>query len=332
MCMPRAGATRRAIFGLISTLPVAPYAAGGLRSQPRRRTDSNSPLISSWPPGLPEPGVRNVSSSPIVLNSRKKRSVGNRLHLSQRAATRTPKEEQMLIDRFGQQNQDYIATTGRFFPRIGSRQETKTGCAVRVPAPTDTGDRRLQLILKPRRPHNCTVIRPCLLTGGPFSWKCVWKPPAIVLSFRIFHSAIWSSPVLQPCANPDCSVHFAVGIAQCPACGTPSRQPLVEPAPTRRNWTALAITRSVICTGIGAFPGGYWLFHARSTQAALVCGLGAFVGFELSLPNVSIGRVMSGMGTLAISKRRFGRLVGEALNPTGDDPDALPTDDRGRRS
>jgi protein-S-isoprenylcysteine O-methyltransferase Ste14 len=32
---------------------------------------------------------------------------------------RTPKEEQMLIERFGQSYRDYIATTGRFIPRIG---------------------------------------------------------------------------------------------------------------------------------------------------------------------------------------------------------------------
>lgn len=31
---------------------------------------------------------------------------------------RTPKEEQMLIERFGQQYRDYIVTTGRFIPRI----------------------------------------------------------------------------------------------------------------------------------------------------------------------------------------------------------------------
>jgi protein-S-isoprenylcysteine O-methyltransferase Ste14 len=34
-------------------------------------------------------------------------------------AIRTPKEEQMLIARFGQQYRDYMATTGRFVPRIG---------------------------------------------------------------------------------------------------------------------------------------------------------------------------------------------------------------------
>lgn len=32
---------------------------------------------------------------------------------------RTPKEEQMLIDRFGQQYRDYMAKTGRFIPKIG---------------------------------------------------------------------------------------------------------------------------------------------------------------------------------------------------------------------
>jgi protein-S-isoprenylcysteine O-methyltransferase Ste14 len=31
-------------------------------------------------------------------------------------AVRTPKEEQLLIERFGQQYRDYVARTGRFFP------------------------------------------------------------------------------------------------------------------------------------------------------------------------------------------------------------------------
>lgn len=35
-------------------------------------------------------------------------------------AIRTPKEEQMLVDRFGQQYRDYMARTGRFFPRISA--------------------------------------------------------------------------------------------------------------------------------------------------------------------------------------------------------------------
>ena len=34
-------------------------------------------------------------------------------------AVRTPKEEQMLIDRFGQEYRDYMAKTGRFIPRLG---------------------------------------------------------------------------------------------------------------------------------------------------------------------------------------------------------------------
>ncbi len=33
-------------------------------------------------------------------------------------AVRTPKEEQMLIERFGQEYRDYMAKTGRFIPRI----------------------------------------------------------------------------------------------------------------------------------------------------------------------------------------------------------------------
>ena len=34
-------------------------------------------------------------------------------------AIRTPKEEQMLIERFGQQYREYMVKTGRFLPRIG---------------------------------------------------------------------------------------------------------------------------------------------------------------------------------------------------------------------
>jgi len=34
-------------------------------------------------------------------------------------AIRTPKEERMLVERFGQEYRDYMQRTGRFFPRIG---------------------------------------------------------------------------------------------------------------------------------------------------------------------------------------------------------------------
>lgn len=37
-------------------------------------------------------------------------------------AVRTPKEEQRLIDRFGQQYRDYMAKTGRFVPRFSARK------------------------------------------------------------------------------------------------------------------------------------------------------------------------------------------------------------------
>jgi len=37
-------------------------------------------------------------------------------------AVRTPKEEQRLIDKFGQQYRDYMAKTGRFFPRLFVRK------------------------------------------------------------------------------------------------------------------------------------------------------------------------------------------------------------------
>jgi protein-S-isoprenylcysteine O-methyltransferase Ste14 len=41
-------------------------------------------------------------------------------------AVRTPKEEQMLIERFGQEYRDYMARTGRFIPRLGRPKHTST--------------------------------------------------------------------------------------------------------------------------------------------------------------------------------------------------------------
>lgn len=38
-------------------------------------------------------------------------------------AIRTPKEEQMLVERFGQQYLNYMAKTGRFFPRFSTSKE-----------------------------------------------------------------------------------------------------------------------------------------------------------------------------------------------------------------
>jgi protein-S-isoprenylcysteine O-methyltransferase Ste14 len=39
-------------------------------------------------------------------------------------AIRTPKEEHLLIERFGQDYRNYMATTGRFFPKIGKANQT----------------------------------------------------------------------------------------------------------------------------------------------------------------------------------------------------------------
>lgn len=39
-------------------------------------------------------------------------------------AVRTPKEEQMLVERFGQQYKTYMAATGRFFPRMTAIRKT----------------------------------------------------------------------------------------------------------------------------------------------------------------------------------------------------------------
>jgi hypothetical protein len=137
--------------------------------------------------------------------------------------------------------------------------------------------------------------------------------------------------MLQHCANSECSVQFPIGISQCPACGTPSLQPQEDPEPPERVWTVSRILLMVVCACVGAFPGGFWFANTRSTQAAVICGLGAAIGMGLSFPGVSLGRVLAGTGTLIMSKRSARRLISEAFNPDGSDPDEFPTDDRGRR-
>jgi protein-S-isoprenylcysteine O-methyltransferase Ste14 len=51
-------------------------------------------------------------------------------------AIRTPKEEQMLIHRFGQQYQAYMARTGRFLPKLRSLTRS-VGCETRSQGPEE---------------------------------------------------------------------------------------------------------------------------------------------------------------------------------------------------
>jgi len=122
-----------------------------------------------------------------------------------------------------------------------------------------------------------------------------------------------------------------MGVPHCPACGAPSLHPQIDPEPPKRVWTFGQLVASAIGLAIGGFPGAYWYAHARSTQAAIICGLGALIGFCLTLPGVSIGRVLTGVGIMTVSKRKFGRMVADAFNADGQNPDEPPTDDRGRR-
>lgn len=104
-----------------------------------------------------------------------------------------------------------------------------------------------------------------------------------------------------------------------------------DPEPAPSIWTVRRIMLTLIATGVGGFPGGYWYAMTRWTPAAVICVLGTFIGFALSLPGVSIGRVLAGTGGFVASRGTRRRLISEAGNPDGTDPDGYATDDRGRR-
>ena len=48
-------------------------------------------------------------------------------------AVRTPKEEQVLIERFGQKYLEYMNVTGRFFPRVSTKRKSDSGGNRREP-------------------------------------------------------------------------------------------------------------------------------------------------------------------------------------------------------
>lgn len=57
----------------------------------------------------------------------------------------------------------------------------------------------------------------------------------------------------------------------------------------------MQIAKTIILTVVGAAPGAYWLYSQGWAPASLIiCLLGAFIGFALSLPGVSAGNVLRG--------------------------------------
>ncbi len=137
--------------------------------------------------------------------------------------------------------------------------------------------------------------------------------------------------MLQPCANPACSVQFAVGVSQCPACGTPAANPSAPAETPNRFLTIAQIAKSLICTALGATPGTLWFANAGTTQSAVILGLGALIGFGLSLPGVSVGNVLSGtVGAIAL-KNAPRSMRDEITDTFFRDADDLPKNDSGRR-
>lgn len=85
--------------------------------------------------------------------------------------------------------------------------------------------------------------------------------------------------------------------------------------PTRKQ-----VVKSILFTAVGLAPGVIWLCNVQTTQAAIITGLGGFIGFAFSLPGVSAARVAGGVaGSIvannvpAVMQRRvFNAFVGDS--------------------
>jgi hypothetical protein len=137
--------------------------------------------------------------------------------------------------------------------------------------------------------------------------------------------------MLQPCQNPECSVQYAVGLSECPACRTPAPQGLTESEPPKRILTGAQIVKSVLLTGLGATPGAIWFANVGSTQSAVILALGALIGFGLSLPGVSVGNVLAGTAGMIIMKNAPRSMHDEISNTFFRNADDVPKDDSQRR-
>lgn len=110
---------------------------------------------------------------------------------------------------------------------------------------------------------------------GAIAWA-IWR--------RRIQSARPKRETLQACSNQYCSVHFAVYLKYCPACGAsaPERVP-TEMVPAARPSTVFILTTAV--------------------AAPTICGGAVFTIFSLPQPAVATGALLAGTGFIALVVR-----------------------------
>ncbi len=66
--------------------------------------------------------------------------------------------------------------------------------------------------------------------------------------------------------------------------------------------TGRQVAKTALFTAIGAAPGTLWFLNAGPPQSVVIACLGAFVGFALSLPDVSGKRISAGLMAAIVNK------------------------------
>jgi hypothetical protein len=128
----------------------------------------------------------------------------------------------------------------------------------------------------------------------------------------------------QFCMNPNCQGEYAVGLAQCPSCGTPA-PPQAGPVNSRRRSPSQIIVSTVAQTLVGAAPGALWYCFVPCTQALVILGLGAFIGFAISLPGFQgdqAARLLAGHFTKNVPPMYREQIVDHLTSKRQAPPDA----------
>ena|SRR5581483_261312 len=90
---------------------------------------------------------------------------------------------------------------------------------------------------------------------------------------------------------------------------------------------AAQVIKSLIGGVLGGLPGAIWYFNVGSVQSIVIASLGAFVGFALTLPGVSLERVALGTVGAIAARNVHGPMRERILEATMGNGNQAPADD-----